>query len=110
MRCSSARRCSASACCPQASACICLGTSKGLRSSLGSLKGPVLTASSVRDRLDQLFKQRIVIIDGSIGLLLQHMGLTEEDVRGELMRDHPTLLRNHVDVLNLTPPETGPHA
>ena len=65
----------------------------------------MLTASSVRDRLDQLFKQRIVIIDGSIGVLLQHMGLTEEDFRGELLRDHPKLLRNDVDVLNLTRPE-----
>jgi 5-methyltetrahydrofolate--homocysteine methyltransferase len=67
--------------------------------------GPVLAATSVRDRLDRLFKQRIVIFDGSIGVLLQHKGLTEEDFRGERLRDHPKLLRNDVDVLNLTRPE-----
>jgi 5-methyltetrahydrofolate--homocysteine methyltransferase len=65
----------------------------------------VLTASSVRDRLDQLFKQRIVIFDGSIGVLLQHKGLTEADFRGDRLRDHPKPLRNDVDVLNLTRPE-----
>ncbi len=67
--------------------------------------GPVLTVNSVRDRLDQLFKQRIVIFDGSMGVLLQKKGLGEEEYRGERLRDHPKLLRNDVDVLNLTQPE-----
>jgi len=66
----------------------------------------MLTASTtVRERLDLLFKQRIVIFDGSMGVLLQHKGLTEEDFRGERLKDHPKLLRNNVDVLNLTRPE-----
>jgi len=65
----------------------------------------VLTATSVRDRLDQLFRQRIVIFDGSIGVLLQKKGFTEEDFRGERFRDHDKLLRNDVDVLNLTRPD-----
>jgi 5-methyltetrahydrofolate--homocysteine methyltransferase len=67
--------------------------------------GPVLTATTVRDRLDQLFKERIVIFDGSVGVLLQGMGLTEEDFRGERFRDHPKLLRNNVDILCLTRPD-----
>jgi len=65
----------------------------------------VLTATSVRDRLDQLFRQRIVIFDGSIGVLLQKKGFTEEDFRGERFHDHDKLLRNDVDVLNLTRPD-----
>src|SRR5260221_12411554 len=65
----------------------------------------MLTATSVRERLDQLFKQRIVIFDGSMGVLLQHKGLTEEDYRGERFRNHSKLLRNDVDILNLTRPE-----
>ena len=65
----------------------------------------MLTATSVRDRLDQLFRQRIVIFDGSIGVLLQKKGFTEEDFRGERFRDHDKLLRNDVDVLNLTRPD-----
>jgi 5-methyltetrahydrofolate--homocysteine methyltransferase len=62
-------------------------------------------ASSVRERLDRLFKQRIVIFDGSTGVLLQKQGLTEEDWRGERFRDHPKLLKNNVDILNLSRPD-----
>ncbi len=63
------------------------------------------SASSVRERLDRLFKQRIVIFDGSTGVLLQKQGLTEEDWRGERFRDHPKLLKNNVDILNLSRPD-----
>src|SRR2546425_8622840 len=63
------------------------------------------SAPSVRERLDQLFKQRIVIFDGSIGVLLQKQGLNEEDWRGERFRDHPKLLKKKVDILNLSRPD-----
>jgi 5-methyltetrahydrofolate--homocysteine methyltransferase len=62
-------------------------------------------ATSVRERLDQLFKQRIVILDGSIGVLLQRKGLDEEGYRGDRFRNHPKLLRNDADILSLTQPE-----
>src|SRR5229473_8184636 len=62
-------------------------------------------APSVRERLDRLFKQRIVIFDGSIGVLLQRQGLTEEDWRGERFREHPKLLKNNVDILCLSRPD-----
>ena len=61
--------------------------------------------SSVRDRLDQLFRQRIVIFDGSVGVLIQRKGLTEDDFRGERFKDHPKALRNDVDLLCLTRPD-----
>ena len=60
---------------------------------------------STRERLDRLFKQRIVIFDGSTGVLLQRQGLSEEDWRGERFREHPKLLKNNVDVLNLSRPD-----
>jgi 5-methyltetrahydrofolate--homocysteine methyltransferase len=63
------------------------------------------SATSVRERLDRLFKQRIVIFDGSTGVLLQKQGLTEEDWRGDRFRDHPKLLKNNVDILNLSRPD-----
>src|SRR3989440_7198830 len=62
-------------------------------------------ATSVRDRLDQLFQQRIVIFDGSMGVMLQHKGLSDEQFRGERFRDHPKPLRNNSDVLCLTQPQ-----
>jgi 5-methyltetrahydrofolate--homocysteine methyltransferase len=62
-------------------------------------------ATSVRERLDQLFQQRIAIFDGSMGVMLQHKGLSDEDFRGERFRNHPKPLRNNSDVLCLTQPE-----
>src|SRR5204863_100463 len=61
-------------------------------------------AGSVRQRLDQLFQQRIVIFDGSMGVMLQHKGLSDEEFRGERFRNHPKPLRNNSDVLCLTQP------
>src|ERR1700737_3584626 len=58
----------------------------------------------IRERLDQLFRRRIAIFDGSMGVMLQHRGLSDEDFRGERFRDHPKPLRNNSDVLCLTQP------
>src|SRR5258708_3857967 len=60
--------------------------------------------TSTRERLDRLFKQRIAIFDGSMGVMLQHRGLSDEDFRGERFRDHPKPLRNNSDVLCLSQP------
>ncbi|MGH7764263.1 MAG: homocysteine S-methyltransferase family protein, partial [Candidatus Dormibacteraceae bacterium] len=62
-------------------------------------------ATSVRERLDQLFQQRIVILDGSMGVMLQRRGLSDEEFRGERFRHHPKPLRNNSDVLCLTQPD-----
>src|SRR6266571_1890149 len=69
------------------------------------LLSPMAVATSVRERLDQLFQQRIVIFDGSIGVLLQRQGLDEEGWRGERFRDHPKLLKNNADLLCLSRPD-----
>src|SRR6202790_5744880 len=61
-------------------------------------------ATSTRERLDQLFRQRIAIFDGSMGVMLQHKGLRDEDFRGERFRDHPKPRRKNSDVLCLTQP------
>jgi len=62
-------------------------------------------ATAVRERLERLFKHRIVIFDGSMGVMLQHKGLSDEQFRGERFRDHPKPLRNNSDVLCLTQPD-----
>ncbi|MEA2644732.1 MAG: 5-methyltetrahydrofolate--homocysteine methyltransferase, partial [Chloroflexota bacterium] len=62
-------------------------------------------ATSVHERLDRLFKQRIVIFDGSMGVMLQKRGLSDAEFRGERFKDHPKPLRNNSDVLCLSQPE-----
>ena len=55
------------------------------------------------DFLSEL-KRRILIIDGSMGVLLQSRRLTEEDYRGERFAAHHKDVRNNPDLLNLTAP------
>src|SRR6202162_2545350 len=97
----------------QAAAGPCSMTTAALRSGAQSgtdptlfvlLRVPMAVAVSTRERLDRLFKQRIVVLDGSMGVMLQHKGLSDEDFRGERFRNHPKPLRNNSDVLCLTQP------
>jgi 5-methyltetrahydrofolate--homocysteine methyltransferase len=59
----------------------------------------------VRTRLESLLAQRIGIMDGAWGVLLQGQGLTEEDFRGTRFRDHDRDLKGDPDLLNLTRPD-----
>ena len=61
--------------------------------------------TDVRQRLEALIAQRIVILDGAMGTALQGENLTEEDFRGELFADHPSSLKGCNDLLCLTRPE-----
>ncbi len=55
--------------------------------------------------LPALLAQRIVIIDGAMGTLIQRFMLTEADFRGERFRDHPKDLKGNNDLLVLTRPD-----
>ncbi len=55
--------------------------------------------------LQEILKQRILILDGSMGVLLQSRKLTEADYRGQRFQDHPQDVKNNPDLLNLTQPE-----
>src|SRR6266508_3162091 len=56
-------------------------------------------------RLERLLAERVVILDGAWGVLLQGRGLTEEEFRGDRFRDHPRDVRGDPDLLNLTQPD-----
>ena len=55
--------------------------------------------------LRQLLDQRIVVLDGAWGTMLQGVGLTAADYRGERLRDHPQDVTGDPDLLNLTRPD-----
>ncbi len=55
--------------------------------------------------LHGLLRERILILDGSMGALMFRKGLVEKDYRGERFKDHPSDLLNNPDILNLTSPE-----
>ncbi|HYF47966.1 MAG TPA: homocysteine S-methyltransferase family protein, partial [Planctomycetota bacterium] len=70
--------------------------------------GPNANASSFpqhsRLLLDAL-KQRIVIIDGAMGTMVQRHKLQEADYRGKRFKDHPIDLKNNNEALNIVRPE-----
>jgi 5-methyltetrahydrofolate--homocysteine methyltransferase len=57
------------------------------------------------DQLKALLDERIVVLDGSWGVLIQRDVRGEEAYRGERFRDHPRSLAGDPDLLNLTRPE-----
>jgi 5-methyltetrahydrofolate--homocysteine methyltransferase len=60
---------------------------------------------SAADRLQELMRERILVLDGSWGVLIHRRELTEAEYRGERFRNHPRDLRGDPDLLNLTRPE-----
>jgi 5-methyltetrahydrofolate--homocysteine methyltransferase len=53
----------------------------------------------------EIAQERILVLDGAWGVLLQSSGLSETDFRGERFADHSRDLLNNPDLLNLTQPE-----
>jgi 5-methyltetrahydrofolate--homocysteine methyltransferase len=50
-------------------------------------------------------KDRILMLDGSWGVMIQRRGLTEEDFRADRFKDHPVQLKGNNDILCLTRPD-----
>jgi 5-methyltetrahydrofolate--homocysteine methyltransferase len=60
---------------------------------------------NARDRLEGLLAERIAVLDGSWGVMIQREVRGEDAYRGERFRDHPRDLAGDPDLLNLTRPE-----
>jgi 5-methyltetrahydrofolate--homocysteine methyltransferase len=55
--------------------------------------------------LPGILQQRIVILDGAMGTMIQQEKLTEADFRGARLADHPKDLKGNNDLLVLTRPD-----
>src|SRR6476659_11141605 len=58
-----------------------------------------------RTRLETVLRDRIAVLDGSWGVLIQRQLRGEEAYRGERFKDHPRDVAGDPDLLNLTRPE-----
>ena len=58
-----------------------------------------------RPPIERLLAERILVLDGAMGTMIQSRGLQEADYRGERFRDHPRDLRGNSDILCLTRPD-----
>ena len=55
--------------------------------------------------LPETLKQRIVILDGAMGTMIQRFKLTEADYRGERFKDFPKDVKGNNELLSLTRPD-----
>ncbi len=62
-------------------------------------------ADSVRTQLESLMQERILVLDGAMGTMIQQLDLPEEDFRGERFADWPSDLKGNNDLLSITQPE-----
>ena len=53
----------------------------------------------------KILQERVLILDGAMGTMLQRYHFTEEDFRGERFKDWPYPLQGNNDLLSLTQPE-----
>ncbi len=56
-------------------------------------------------KLQDILKQRILVLDGAMGTMIQRHKLTEEDFRNEQLKDHPHPLKGNNDLLSITRPD-----
>lgn len=64
---------------------------------------PIISDSTIS--LKQAINERILILDGSTGVLIQRLKLSEADFRGTLLANHKSPLKGNNDILVLTRPE-----
>jgi len=50
-------------------------------------------------------REKILVLDGAMGTMLQEYDYSEEDFRGERFKDYPSSLKGNNDLLSITQPE-----
>ena len=63
------------------------------------------STSEVKSNILQAIKERILVLDGAMGTMLQRYNFSEEDFRGERFKDFPHSLKGNNDLLSITQPE-----
>ena len=59
----------------------------------------------MKNELERQLQQRILILDGAMGTMIQRQKLSEEDFRGQLFQDHTCDLKGNNDLLAMTRPD-----
>ncbi len=56
-------------------------------------------------KIEDILKERILVLDGAMGTMIQRHKLEEEDFRGERFKNHPYPLKGNNDLLSITRPD-----
>ena len=59
----------------------------------------------MRNNIEEILNNRVLVLDGAMGTMLQRYNFTEEDFRGERFKDWEHPLKGNNDLLSLTQPE-----
>ena len=57
------------------------------------------------EKIKEIFKKKILVIDGAMGTMVQSYKLGEADFRGTRFKDHSNDLKGNNEVLSLTRPD-----
>ena len=57
------------------------------------------------EKIKDILKNRILVLDGAMGTMVQSYGLSESDFRGDRFENHPCDLKGNNDFLCLTRPD-----
>ncbi|XP_004690795.1 PREDICTED: methionine synthase [Condylura cristata] len=58
-----------------------------------------------QDEIAAILRERIMVLDGGMGTMVQRLRLREEDFRGEEFKDHARPLKGNNDILSITRPD-----
>jgi 5-methyltetrahydrofolate--homocysteine methyltransferase len=56
-------------------------------------------------KIEDILKERILVLDGAMGTMIQRYNLEEKDFRNERLKDHPHPLKGNNDLLSVTRPD-----
>ena len=56
-------------------------------------------------KIENILNERILVLDGAMGTMIQEHTLEEEDFRGPRFKDHPKSLKGNNDLLSITQPD-----
>lgn len=56
-------------------------------------------------QIQEILKERILVLDGAMGTMIQRYKLEEADYRGERFKDHPIPVKGNSDLLSITRPD-----
>ncbi|XP_075352084.1 methionine synthase isoform X3 [Mycteria americana] len=66
---------------------------------------PADPQKSMEDEIESVLQERIMVLDGGMGTMIQQRALSEEDFRGHEFKDHSRPLKGNNDLLSITQPD-----
>lgn len=58
-----------------------------------------------QEEIEAILQERIMVLDGGMGTMIQQHRLSEDDFRGQEFQDHPRPLKGNNDILSITRPD-----